>query len=106
MVSPWLTTRCHLFADRIAQNVVKSHLETCQYTAEELKRLAWTLYSPEEVRALQSKVGTTLGAGPVPAVLVPPLPVGGTAPGSTPGSLPCPVRWGGGRTGVRGGSEP
>lgn len=59
-VSPRLTTRCHLFADRIAQNVVKSHLETCQYTAEELKRLAWTLYSPEEVRALQSKVGTTL----------------------------------------------
>ncbi|XP_025932298.1 nuclear receptor ROR-beta-like [Apteryx rowi] len=41
--------------DRIAQNVVKSHLETCQYTTEELKRLAWTLYSPEEIRALQSK---------------------------------------------------
>uniref|UniRef100_A0A669QV73 RAR related orphan receptor B n=1 Tax=Phasianus colchicus TaxID=9054 RepID=A0A669QV73_PHACC len=45
----------HRFADRIAQNVVKSHLETCQYTAEELKHLAWSLYSPEEVRALQSK---------------------------------------------------
>ncbi|XP_032938209.1 nuclear receptor ROR-beta-like isoform X1 [Catharus ustulatus] len=41
--------------DRVAQNVVKSHLETCQYTTEELKRLAWSLYSPEEVRALQSK---------------------------------------------------
>ncbi|XP_032296851.1 nuclear receptor ROR-beta-like isoform X2 [Coturnix japonica] len=41
--------------DRIAQNVVKSHLETCQYTAEELKHLAWSLYSPEEIRALQSK---------------------------------------------------
>uniref|UniRef100_A0A8C3N7I4 Uncharacterized protein n=1 Tax=Geospiza parvula TaxID=87175 RepID=A0A8C3N7I4_GEOPR len=39
----------------MAQNVVKSHLETCQYTTEELKRLAWSLYSPEEVRALQSK---------------------------------------------------
>ena len=46
----------HRCADRIAQNVVKSHLETCQYTAEELKHLAWSLYSPEEVRALQSKV--------------------------------------------------
>ncbi|XP_065508514.1 nuclear receptor ROR-beta-like [Caloenas nicobarica] len=41
--------------DRVAQNVVKSHLETCQYTTEELKHLAWSLYSPEEVRALQSK---------------------------------------------------
>ncbi|NXU90975.1 RORB protein, partial [Xiphorhynchus elegans] len=41
--------------DRVAQNVVKSHLETCQYTTEELKRLAWSLYSPEEIRALQSK---------------------------------------------------
>ncbi|NWY56847.1 RORB protein, partial [Chionis minor] len=41
--------------DQVAQNVVKSHLETCQYTTEELKRLAWSLYSPEEVRALQSK---------------------------------------------------
>lgn len=37
--------------------MVKSHLETCQYTTEELKRLAWSLYSPEEVRAWQSKVG-------------------------------------------------
>ncbi|NXC77084.1 RORB protein, partial [Anhinga anhinga] len=41
--------------DQVAQNVVKSHLETCQYTTEELKRLAWSLYSPEEVRTLQSK---------------------------------------------------
>ncbi|NXF13121.1 RORB protein, partial [Smithornis capensis] len=46
---------CPHLADRVAQNVVKSHLETCQYTTEELKRLAWSLYSPEEVRALQSK---------------------------------------------------
>uniref|UniRef100_A0A8C3P1M3 Uncharacterized protein n=1 Tax=Cyanoderma ruficeps TaxID=181631 RepID=A0A8C3P1M3_9PASS len=53
--SPGLTARCPHLADRVAQNVVKSHLETCQYTTEELKRLAWSLYSPEEVRALQSK---------------------------------------------------
>lgn len=52
----------HRFADRIAQNVVKSHLETCQYTAEELKHLAWSLYSPEEVRALQSKVRSIIGS--------------------------------------------
>ncbi|XP_074834330.1 nuclear receptor ROR-beta-like isoform X1 [Carettochelys insculpta] len=41
--------------ERIAQNVVKSHLETCQYTTEELKRLAWMLYSQEEIRSLQNK---------------------------------------------------
>ncbi|NXT25424.1 RORB protein, partial [Syrrhaptes paradoxus] len=41
--------------DRVAQNVVKSHLETCQYSTEELERLAWSLHSPEEIRALQSQ---------------------------------------------------
>lgn len=60
--SPALTTLCPHLADRVAQNVVKSHLETCQYTTEELKRLAWSLYSPEEVRALQSKVSATVTA--------------------------------------------
>ena len=64
--SPGLTARCPRLADRVAQNVVKSHLETCQYTTEELKRLAWTLYSPEEVRALQSKVSTAAAAPPAP----------------------------------------
>lgn len=57
-------TCCPLLADRVAQNVVKSHLETCQYTTEELKRLAWSLYSPEEVRALQSKVGAAASPHP------------------------------------------
>lgn len=64
--SPGLTARCPYLADRVAQNVVKSHLETCQYTTEELKRLAWTLYSPEEVRALQSKVSAAAVAPPAP----------------------------------------
>ncbi|XP_042335881.1 nuclear receptor ROR-beta-like [Sceloporus undulatus] len=41
--------------ERLAQNVVKSHLETSQYTSEELKRLAWTLYSQEEIRNMQNK---------------------------------------------------
>src|SRR4029434_6255462 len=27
--------------DRIPKNIIKSHLETCQYTAEELQQLAW-----------------------------------------------------------------
>ncbi|XP_032992504.1 nuclear receptor ROR-beta-like [Lacerta agilis] len=41
--------------ERLAQNVVKSHLETSQYTSEELKRLAWMLYSQEDIRNMQSK---------------------------------------------------
>ncbi|KAG7265042.1 hypothetical protein CRUP_033561 [Coryphaenoides rupestris] len=40
---------------RITQSVVKSHVETSQYGAEELKRLAWTMYSPEETRSYQTK---------------------------------------------------
>lgn len=45
--------------ERITQNVVKSHIETSQYSTEELKRMAWTLYSPEEMRSYQTKVYTT-----------------------------------------------
>lgn len=45
-----------LRADRITQNVVKSHLETSQYGAEELKRLAWTSYTADETRCFQNKV--------------------------------------------------
>lgn len=42
--------------DRIAQNIIKSHLETCQYTTEELQQLAWQTHSYEEVKMYQSKV--------------------------------------------------
>lgn len=41
--------------ERITQNVIKSHIETSQYSPEELKRCAWTLYTPEEIRTYQSK---------------------------------------------------
>uniref|UniRef100_A0A673H406 Nuclear receptor ROR-beta-like n=1 Tax=Sinocyclocheilus rhinocerous TaxID=307959 RepID=A0A673H406_9TELE len=41
--------------ERITQNVVKSHIETSQYSTEELKRFAWTLYTPEEIRVYQNK---------------------------------------------------
>lgn len=44
--------------ERITQNVVKSHLETCQYSTEELKRLTWSQYTPEETRHFQCKVGS------------------------------------------------
>ena len=42
--------------DRIAQNIIKSHLETCQYTMEELHQLAWQIHTYEEIKAYQSKV--------------------------------------------------
>ena len=43
--------------DRIAQNIIKSHLETCQYTAEELQQLAWQTHSYEDIKMYQNKVG-------------------------------------------------
>lgn len=47
------------FSERLTQSVVKSHIETSQYSTEELKRMAWTVYSPEETRSFQVKVYTT-----------------------------------------------
>uniref|UniRef100_A0A8C1MWK6 RAR-related orphan receptor C b n=1 Tax=Cyprinus carpio TaxID=7962 RepID=A0A8C1MWK6_CYPCA len=41
--------------ERITQNVVKSHLETCQYSSEELKKLTWNVYTPEETHSFQLK---------------------------------------------------
>ncbi|XP_029929741.1 nuclear receptor ROR-beta-like [Myripristis murdjan] len=41
--------------ERITQSIVKSHLETCQYSAEDMKRFTWVQYSPEETRAFQNK---------------------------------------------------
>ncbi|KAM6963267.1 RAR-related orphan receptor C a [Aplochiton taeniatus] len=39
----------------ITQSVVKSHIETSQYSTEEMKRMAWTLYNQEETANYQSK---------------------------------------------------
>ncbi|XP_026160818.1 RAR-related orphan receptor C a [Mastacembelus armatus] len=41
--------------EHITQSVVKSHIETSQYSTDELKRMMWTLYSPEETRSYQTK---------------------------------------------------
>uniref|UniRef100_A0A8C6TDB0 RAR-related orphan receptor C b n=1 Tax=Neogobius melanostomus TaxID=47308 RepID=A0A8C6TDB0_9GOBI len=43
------------FTERITQSIVKSHLETCQYSAEDMKRFTWVQYTPEESRSFQSK---------------------------------------------------
>ncbi|CAG06880.1 unnamed protein product, partial [Tetraodon nigroviridis] len=42
--------------NRLAQNIIKSHLETCQYTTEELQQLVWQTHSYEELKVYQSKV--------------------------------------------------
>ncbi|XP_010870075.2 RAR-related orphan receptor C a [Esox lucius] len=39
----------------VTASVVKSHLETSQYGSEELKKLYWSVYTPEETRSFQSK---------------------------------------------------
>uniref|UniRef100_A0A8C8A6I7 RAR-related orphan receptor C b n=1 Tax=Oryzias sinensis TaxID=183150 RepID=A0A8C8A6I7_9TELE len=41
--------------EHITQSIVKSHLETCQYSAEDMKRFAWVQYTPEETRVFQNK---------------------------------------------------
>ncbi|KAI7809802.1 RORgamma2, partial [Triplophysa rosa] len=51
-----LQDNCSLnYIERITQNVVKSHLETCQYSTEELKKLTCNVYTPEETRSFQLK---------------------------------------------------
>uniref|UniRef100_A0A8B9SW51 RAR related orphan receptor B n=1 Tax=Anas platyrhynchos TaxID=8839 RepID=A0A8B9SW51_ANAPL len=47
-------------SDRIAQNIIKSHLETCQYTMEELHQLAWQTHTYEEIKVYQSKTREAL----------------------------------------------
>ncbi|XP_063770885.1 nuclear receptor ROR-beta-like isoform X3 [Pseudophryne corroboree] len=41
--------------DCASQNIIRSHLDTCQYTSEELSRMTWSVHSQEDVRRLQSK---------------------------------------------------
>ncbi|TSR04276.1 Nuclear receptor ROR-beta [Bagarius yarrelli] len=55
--------------DRIAQNIIKSHLETCQYTVEELQQLSWQTHSYEEVKIYQSKI-LLLKSGCLEVVLI------------------------------------
>lgn len=45
-----------IIAEHITQSIVKSHLETCQYSVEDMKRFTWVQYSTEETRAYQNKV--------------------------------------------------
>ncbi|KAM8961807.1 nuclear receptor ROR-beta [Pelodytes ibericus] len=46
--------------DRVAQNIIKSHLETCQYTVDELHQLAWQTHTYEEIKIYQNKTREAL----------------------------------------------
>ncbi|XP_029003875.1 RAR-related orphan receptor C a [Betta splendens] len=46
--------------ERITLSVVKSHFETSQHSTDDLKRMAWTLYSAEETRSYQTKSAETM----------------------------------------------
>lgn len=43
-------------AEHLAQNISKSHMETCQYLREELQQMTWQAFLQEEVESYQSKV--------------------------------------------------
>uniref|UniRef100_A0A3P8W5K3 RAR-related orphan receptor C b n=1 Tax=Cynoglossus semilaevis TaxID=244447 RepID=A0A3P8W5K3_CYNSE len=50
-----LPNDCSISELHITQNIVKSHMETCQYSAEDMKRFTWVQYTPEETRTFQNK---------------------------------------------------
>ena len=43
-------------SEHLAQNISKSHMETCQYLREELQQMTWQAFLQEEVESYQSKV--------------------------------------------------
>ncbi|NP_001072663.1 nuclear receptor ROR-alpha [Xenopus tropicalis] len=45
--------------EHLAQNISKSHMETCQYLREELQQLMWQTFLQEEIDNYQSKVRGT-----------------------------------------------
>ena len=44
-------------SEHLAQNISKSHMETCQYLREELQQMTWQAFLQEEVENYQNKVG-------------------------------------------------
>lgn len=42
--------------EHLAQNISKSHMETCQYLREELQQITWQTFLQEEIENYQSKV--------------------------------------------------
>ncbi len=48
----------HCVSEHLAQNISKSHMETCQYLREELQQMTWQAFLQDEVESYQSKVNT------------------------------------------------
>ena len=44
------------FSEHLAQNISKSHMETCQYLREELQQMTWQAFLQEEIENYQNKV--------------------------------------------------
>lgn len=42
--------------EHLAQNISKSHMETCQYLREELQQITWQNFLQEEIDNYQNKV--------------------------------------------------
>lgn len=50
---------CHFLVfllEHLAQNISKSHMETCQYLREELQQITWQTFLQEEIENYQNKV--------------------------------------------------
>lgn len=53
----WLFILWSVFSlEHLAQNISKSHLETCQYLREELQQITWQTFLQEEIENYQNKV--------------------------------------------------
>lgn len=52
-------------AEHLAQNISKSHMETCQYLREELQQMTWQAFLQEEVESYQSKVSPAARRAPI-----------------------------------------
>ncbi|CAH2292335.1 nuclear receptor ROR-beta-like [Pelobates cultripes] len=46
--------------EHVSQNIIRSHLDTCQFTSDELSRMTWNIHSQEDVRSLQNKTCETM----------------------------------------------
>ncbi|MEQ2160629.1 hypothetical protein GOODEAATRI_001339 [Goodea atripinnis] len=75
LISAEIIWVCHdnddCIPEHLAQNISKSHMETCQYLREELQQMTWQAFLQEEVESYQSKVrGSALQRTSVAAAVI------------------------------------
>ncbi|XP_068131794.1 nuclear receptor ROR-alpha A isoform X2 [Hyperolius riggenbachi] len=51
----WKEVTMETCCEHLAQNISKSHMETCQYLREELQQITWQTFLQEEIESYQSK---------------------------------------------------